>query len=343
VHTAGVNDNFSTGNGVESPSPSWGLSQWIAANYPHPGIRNFDEGHLDQYFAHTFSGLWPANGAQICNARLVGRVRHTHYNDGMWIGFYDDNGNQFGPSWGSSFSSLGIPVGGVGMININIGSLPGGAAILAQMASGGWLDFLAQDDMMFDYLELHVDYCCPCEGYSAFHQAGVVDNFSLANGYEPASPSSGLASYIAGIYPWPGLRAFDELHWDQWFAHTFTGLEPQNNTRICDATLSTVIHHGGNGNDTLGIFFTDAAGNPFGPSWGDSLANLGIPVNTSAGMSFNIGSLPGGAGFLAQMESSGFLDFIIQDDSVSDYLQLELNYCCEGGPISAEPGPNPVE
>src|SRR5262249_4033460 len=55
--TAGVDDQFSPANGVESPNPSAGLMTFVNSVYGIPGTRNFDEGHSDQYFAHTFTGI----------------------------------------------------------------------------------------------------------------------------------------------------------------------------------------------------------------------------------------------------------------------------------------------
>jgi hypothetical protein len=324
--SAGVDDNFSGANGVESPSPSAALTNWVNTNYGIPGIRNFDEAHWNQYFAHTFSGLQPQNGATICGARLRTRIAHQHHNDSLGLYFFDAGGNQVIPGWGDSLTNLGVPLGGNALITIDIGALPGGAGFLTQMQNGGWLDILIQDDAMIDFMDLDVDYCCPCEPHTTTALSGVDDSFSTANGVESPTPSTGLISWVNSVYSNPGTRNYDESHADQYFAHTFTGLEPQNGAHICGARLRTRIDHNHH-NDSLGLYFFDASGTQVGPAWGDSLTNLGVPLGGNALITIDIGTLPGGAAMLSQMQN-GWLDILIQDDAMVDFMELEVDYCC---------------
>ena len=56
VHLAGVQDNFSTANGIESASPSTALVNYINSIYPNPSQHNFDGNNPDRAFgliAHT--------------------------------------------------------------------------------------------------------------------------------------------------------------------------------------------------------------------------------------------------------------------------------------------------
>jgi hypothetical protein len=329
---AGVDDQFSTANGVESPSPSAGLMTYINSIYGFPGTRNFDENHANQYFAHTFSGLAPQNGANICGARLRTRIQHNHYNDAMRFHFVDGSGAQVGPIWAESLTSLGVPLGGNALITVDIGSLPGGAALLAQMENG-WLDVVVQDDAMIDFMDLEVDYCCPCVPSTETTLAGVDDQFSTANGVESPSPSAGLLTFVSSVYGIPGTRSFDESHANQYFAHTFTGLAPQNGQYICGARLRTRIDHNHH-NDSLGLHFVDETGAQVGPTWADHLSNLGVPLGGSALITIDIGSLPGGAGFLAQMQN-GWLDVLIQDDAMIDFIELQVDYCCPCEPYDS--------
>jgi hypothetical protein len=327
--TAGVDDGFDLANGVESPSPSPGLMNFVNSVYGIPGTRNFDEAHANQYLAHTFTGLAPQNGSRICGARLRTRISNNHYNDSLGLHFVDEAGNQVGPTWADHLTNLGIPVGSTALITIDIGSLPGGSGFLTQMENG-WLDVLIQDDAMIDFLELEVDYCCPCVPHTETAMAGVDDVFSTANGVESPSPSVGLMSFVNSVYGIPGTRNFDEVHQNQYFAHTFTGLEPENDEHICGARLRTRIEHH-HYNDSLGLHFVDEAGNQVGPTWADHLTNLGVPLGGSAVITIDIGSLPGGAGFLAQMQN-GWLDVLIQDDAMIDFVELQVDYCCPCAP-----------
>lgn len=330
--TSGVNDNFNPRNNRETPAPGVGLSTWIAANYPHPGIRPYDTGGSDQYFAHTFTGLRPPPGGEICGARLTTRIQNNHYNDSLALLFFDSSGTMIGPSWGDSLVNLGIAVGSSQLITIDIGSLPGvGAAMLAQMASGGWLDMFVQDDSMVDFVELQIDICCPCVPSTTVKMAGVDDNFSTANGVESMSPSAGLLYWLNVLsgYSIPNPRNFDENHSDQYVIHTFTGLAPTNGAHICGARLRTRIQNN-HWNDSIGFHFFDGSGTQVAPGWADRLNNVGFPDNAVAMNIIDIGSLPGGAAMLTQMQN-GWLDIMIQDDAMVDFLELTVNYCCEDG------------
>lgn len=324
--TSGVDDSFSQTNRREVPSPSAGMMSWINANYGNPGTRPYDTNHSDQYFAHTFTGLAPQGGGNICGARLTTRIHNYHYNDSLALVFFDAFGNFVGPGWSDSLINLGIPVGTNSLITIDIGSLPGvGAAMLTQMQNG-WLDIFVQDDAMVDFVTLEVDYCCPCVPHSTVSTAGVEDNFSLANGVEATSPSSGVLTWLNAAYPVPNSRNFDQGHADQYFAHTFTGLEPQNGGHICGARLRTRIENR-HFNDSIGLYFFDASGTQVVPGWADRLSNVGFPLFTPATNTIDIGSLPGGAALLAQMEN-GWVDILIQDDSMVDFIELTVDYCC---------------
>ena len=323
--TAGVCDAFSTANGAETPSPSAGLLTYISSVYSVSGSRAFDDPHANQWFGHTFTGLAPKNGSRICGAKLsatVGKGTELNSNDSLALMFVDGTGTRIGPSYGAALSSL------TPSFTIDIGAV-GGPAMLAQMENG-WLDFIVQDDTAVDCLDLQIDYCCPCEPSTDSVTAGTCDAFASPS--EAVSPSAGLGAYIAAVYPASGgSRDFDEITSDRVLGHTFSGLAPSNGAHICGAELTATIGKGVGklaNNDSLALMFVDGSGTPVGTSFSASLSSYGILNGSTATVSINVGAV-GGPAMLAQMES-GWLDFLVQDDTAVDCLSLKVAYCCKG-------------
>ncbi|MFT3771534.1 MAG: hypothetical protein QM820_39470 [Minicystis sp.] len=351
-HSGGVCDGFSAANGAEVPTPSAALQAWIYGQYWNHMLRNYDQINADEWFGTTFTGLAPTDGLHVCGAKLTATVGNGQtsldINDNFGLVFVDKQGHQFGPSWGAPLSSYGISGGTSATFTIDIGGLPGttGADMLAQIESGGFMDFFVQDDTAVDCLDLEVRYCCDgngtgngCVPYDTTTTQGVPDDFSSANGPEPSSPSPGLQSYIASVYPDPVVRNYDEIMANRWFGTTFSGLTPKNGGMICGAKLTTRIGQGVSSlqsNDNLGLFFVDKQGNQIGPSWGDFLTSWGVSGGSSATITIDIGALPGGGAMLAQMEN-GWLDFFLQDDTAVDFMRLDVSYCCPT--VIVDPGP----
>lgn len=172
-----------------------------------------------------------------------------------------------------------------------------------------------------------------CQPYSHAEKAGSCDNFSRANGTESPSPSLGLNAYISSVYWVPGSRDFDVTGHNQWFGHTFWGLSPQNGAHICGAKITATIGHGAwdmqhsSDNDTLGLMFVDGTGTPVAPGYSATLLSYGIGGGNVGTVTLDIGTLPGGAAMLSQMEN-GWIDFIVQDDHAVDCLSIQVDYCC---------------
>jgi hypothetical protein len=181
-----------------------------------------------------------------------------------------------------------------------------------------------------------------CKPYKIGPHAGVCDSFATTNGVEASGASAGLLGYIASVYSVVGSRDFDDIHSDQWFGHTFTGLAPKNGAHICGAKLVSTIGHGiWSANDSLALMFVDSSGTSVAPGYVASLTTWGILNGTSATVSLDIGSLPGGAAMLTQMEN-GWLDFIVQDDTAVDCVGLVVSYCCDGQPTGGDADPPPT-
>lgn len=241
---AGVFDDFSQANGAESPSPSPGLLQWIAATYPGApaGSRDFDDLQYDWYFAHTFTGLAPQNGAYICGARLHTRAfQHESSFNNDWLGlrFADANGDLVGPSWDDTLANLGVPSGTLGDIVVDLAGLPNGAAFLLALQNG-WLDVVFQDDTVVDHVALDVDYCCPCDDPHTPQLTGIVGYWSLD---EPAGPISAdliqgnNGTWSGAPHPTPGIGC-GALEFDGLQDHEITSSAPALNFGTGDFSIS---------------------------------------------------------------------------------------------------------
>jgi uncharacterized repeat protein (TIGR01451 family) len=187
-----------------------------------------------------------------------------------------------------------------------------------------------------------------CPGYVIHNLlAGVDDNFSTANGPEPASPSPGLLAFI-GTKP----RAdFDAAEIDKHFGHTFT--IPQGKCikaaklefRAKPLSSSSSF---ASGNDAIHLGFVNNAGafvgaqfsayfgtgNPpplpslLGNAWGNDISTV------AAGIVFtlDLAALPGGINLIPDLNANRYLDIYVQDDTSIDYLRLVVELCdCPSG------------
>lgn len=172
--------------------------------------------------------------------------------------------------------------------------------------------------------------------------AGVNDNFSLSNGTELSSPSASLLAFAtnSGAFPSFYTNNFDDSSIDKQLFHTFTGL-PSN---ITSATLEFRAKPNGGGSDndaiTLAFAYTGSTINPpyfvsrFGYQGILSQSNPSLlwdTTNYPSGQVFTLNlaalppSQPGGvSNLLPGLNSNGFLDIRINDDTSVDYLKLTL-------------------
>jgi hypothetical protein len=153
-------------------------------------------------------------------------------------------------------------------------------------------------------------------------QSGIIDNFAAPT--EPVSPSTGVLTWIANNYAFPGSRPYDDATANRWFATTFSGLTRRG--PICGATLRMQVRYLGS-NDTMGLWFTAPNGTAAAPGWGATLTSLGLPLGGAGTISLNLASLPGGTNLLPTLNAQGFLDVVVQDDSAVDYITLVITQC----------------
>lgn len=174
-----------------------------------------------------------------------------------------------------------------------------------------------------------------CGAAQEVFSAGTDDDFA---GPEPTLPSAGLLTRLqAGGAA--SFKGFDDCTIDSFVAHTFTGLP----SCITEATLRVRLRGCGstlNNNDTIGLGFTSEAGK-LGASWGRYLGS-GNPATgilnqawgsgSTADLLLDLSQLPNPDGssssLLDALNTEGFLDFTVQDDTSVDLLVLTVKTCC---------------
>ncbi|MGD0649961.1 MAG: choice-of-anchor tandem repeat GloVer-containing protein, partial [Verrucomicrobiia bacterium] len=171
--------------------------------------------------------------------------------------------------------------------------------------------------------------------------AGRIDNFGTLDGPEPASPSTGCVAHLTNAgYT---LKGFDDCTVNRAVAHTFANLPGC----LTEAHLIVRLKPCGDicDNDTFGIWFTDptstngtmlpggwsrylGSGNPQPGLWTNNWCTYTNGVVTNLDLS----ALPlaggGTADLLPLLNDYGFFDFVCQDDTAVDYLELQLTSCC---------------
>lgn len=167
--------------------------------------------------------------------------------------------------------------------------------------------------------------------------AGVNDNFSLSNGTELSSPSASLLAFAtnSGAFPSFYTNNFDDPSTNKQLFHTFTGL-PSN---ITSATLEfrAKPNGGDSENDAITLAFGYTGSNINSPYFISRFGATGIlpnwwnTTNYPSGQVFtlNLAALPpsqaaGVSNLLPGLNSNGFLDIRINDDTSVDYLKLTL-------------------
>lgn len=181
---------------------------------------------------------------------------------------------------------------------------------------------------------------------------GEKDGFDTSNGLEQPMPSQGsiirLRDALGAIcdstplHPRCQIRNFDENTINKNFLHTFNFAQVAG--QITGAELEIRVRGNGsslNQNDSIGLFFVDSQGVLLPvASWGRSfgtrnddpgLTNDVWGLGQDRTFSFNLANLPlnpsntvSSSNLLPVMNSLGFLDIGIQDDTEVDYVELKL-------------------
>ena len=173
----------------------------------------------------------------------------------------------------------------------------------------------------------------PCQDETKVYQTDV------------AKPSENMLA----AYPDKTFKAFGDTTYDKFFGHTFTNLNIPGKT-IVGATLeikAKPTKSSLSNNDNLNLKFFGAGGSNLASGWGSYfgsgnpnpglLSNQWIIIFYQNGHTFNLdlGNLPNSGGsILNQLNTHGFLDFLVQDDTTIESLKLTVKYKCSSNPPS---------
>lgn len=165
--------------------------------------------------------------------------------------------------------------------------------------------------------------------------SGINDTFA-AGAAEPTNPRADVLTWLSSLsYPGlPGSRGYDQAYFDQYFAHSWTFTPPTSQHYLTGATLTGRLQCRDT-NESLYIgFIHPVTGLSPEPSWGGNLAAPPISANCTHWIAlpftYNLASLPGtGQNLVPKMKTKGYLDVVMQDDSLMDYLTLRLDWACQ--------------
>jgi hypothetical protein len=182
---------------------------------------------------------------------------------------------------------------------------------------------------LYTNVEIGVDKCkgdCNVQKNNIC-SSGVNDNFSSSNGIEPSQPSLSMISGIlsgcsAGIQ-----SGFDIFVDNRCFGHTFTNCFSQGECPLKSANLKICMR-------AANVFLTNTDSLVLGIN-GGGLWGIGLPTlnggtwnqNEQLCLDLNLENLPGtGANILLDIQMSGHLDVMVQDDTAVDFLELSIQY-----------------
>lgn len=173
------------------------------------------------------------------------------------------------------------------------------------------------------------------------YPAGVHDNF--AGGVDVATPSQGVQAYIQQ-HSTKTQSNFDFTGLDRLLGQSFAlpaGRCLYSGSALLRARPLATSPSPASPNDSINIGFISPAGQFVGPLWSAYFGsgNSGLPALVSSpwkpvnypspGVSFNLNlaALPGGTNLLPALDANRSLDFLIQDDSSIDYIDLVVRLC----------------
>lgn len=164
---------------------------------------------------------------------------------------------------------------------------------------------------------------CPCQYESREWYVGDCDDFNLPT--EATSPSQALLDWIAADYGNSDTIDCDEDLGNRYWAHTFTGLEPPDGCQIVSAALEITVKNN-HYNDHLKI----GCINNNNDTWevNNTLWYFGVGVGGIGAITLDLSDVydDGTTNLLGIIESEGFLDVAVDDDSLVDCAILHVTY-----------------
>jgi hypothetical protein len=182
---------------------------------------------------------------------------------------------------------------------------------------------------------------CADPGRWSLAQGGTNDNFASA---EPGTPSDGLLDYLFGM----DIGGYGGDCADQFFATTLSNLP----ARIVEARLRLRLRAcSGSENDVVTLLFVNPDGDRRPERWSYRLGTSGLPGLLPGAWTegaveefvLDLSALPCTNGpamdLFRPLNEVGYLDVIVRDDTLVDYVVLET-VSCPCGPdvgVTAEP------
>ena len=177
-------------------------------------------------------------------------------------------------------------------------------------------------------VEINVDRCagnCNGEDLNRVCKAGEDDNFNTGN-TELSSPSPALISGILSGCSAGMQTGFDQFMNDRCFGHTFTDCLSKTSCPLRSAVLETCLQ-------AANVALTQTDGIILGVNgvglWSESLPTLnGGGWNPGDMMCFqlDLSNLAGGVNILNDIQTTGHLDVVVQDDTAVDFVTLTVEY-----------------
>lgn len=180
--------------------------------------------------------------------------------------------------------------------------------------------------------------CSGAEPCSFTWRSGVEDGYATDNGVESPEPSDPLKQWISSWYPQnPDIASYDQtdVPSGQVWAHTFEGIAPPSDRTVCEGALTLRMRAYQTEelmqmNDGLGLPFIDANGKAMGGTFYRYISQIGVPTGADYTLVLDLANLPsvsGAMNVLPTIESLGYLDVYVQDDTFVDFSELTLQYC----------------
>jgi hypothetical protein len=317
VLTGGLNDNYAAPNDPASRGPE------LNAAFPAAIWKDFDSAAINSFVGFTFSNL----PADIVCAQLEIHLRPTGDagNDILYLGLLPSPVGQL--AWGTPLSALPGTGGSwnapldPAAFTLDLAALPASASspatsLLAKLNADRRLDILVQDDTQVDYVKLTLR-TFP----EQVRTVGLADGFLAPT--EGTSRSTQLNAAFPGV-PWKDL---DNPANDRWIGQTVGNLTGN----VVQASLETRLRpqRGDPTNDSFNLGLVSGQTFTFSRRVSALPEAGGIWTAGHAETTFrlDLGALPGGGNLLPKINADDRLDFLLQDDTTSDFLRLRYRTC----------------
>jgi hypothetical protein len=166
---------------------------------------------------------------------------------------------------------------------------------------------------------------CECCGFQVLQVCGCFGTVDAA----PNHPSDILLRWIDTHYPIAGTKSCGSSQQDRYWAHTFADIKPPGDCKIVGAYLCITVRNQAD-NDHIKIAVISDPSEDWSWAnghWQRRLNYVGIPVNAAFTVTFDLSNLyhpDGRIDLLPEINSKGWLDVAVDDDSIVEHMALIL-------------------